>query len=116
MKKLLIAVAVTVVPVFAVPGVASAAPSEKGECRQEVRDFLIGLSEEGTMGDWVSDGLYGNEPNIEPFAPGGPEEQEPGTKGGTVVPSLSPGPALVSGADGPSMGDIQAGIRAVCNA
>ena len=46
-----------------------------------------------TVGDCMSDGLYGNEPNIEgPFAPGGPAEQEPGTKGGRVVPSQSPGP------------------------
>ena len=48
---------------------------------------------EGTVGDCISDGLYGNEPNIVgPFAPGGPEEQEPGTIRGRVVPSQSPGP------------------------
>lgn len=46
-----------------------------------------------TVGDCVSDGLYGNEPNIVgPFAEGGPAEQEPGTIGGRVVPSHSPGP------------------------
>jgi hypothetical protein len=45
-----------------------------------------------TVGDCISDGLYGNEPNIEPFAAGGPAEQEPGTQAGTVVPSQSPGP------------------------
>lgn len=46
-----------------------------------------------TVGDCISDGLYGNEPNIEsPYAAGGPAEQEPGTKGGRVVPSQSPGP------------------------
>ena len=45
-----------------------------------------------TVGNCISDGLYGNEPNIEPFAPGGPAEQEPGTKGGNVLPTQSPGP------------------------
>lgn len=46
-----------------------------------------------TVGDCMSDVLYGNEPNIvDPFASGGPAEQEPGTIGGRVVPSQSPGP------------------------
>ena len=68
---------------------------------------------EGTVGDCISDGLYGNEPNIVgPFAPGGPEEQEPGTIGGRVVPSQSPGPSVNNPADpdnpfdGPSVGEI----------
>ena len=45
-----------------------------------------------TVGDCISDGLYGNEPNMRNGAPGGPAEQEPGTKGGNVVPTQSPGP------------------------
>ena len=63
-----------------------------------------------TVGDCISDGFYGNEPNIVgPFAPGGPAEQEPGTKGGRVVPSQSPGPKVTQGGvvvDGSSVGDF----------
>ena len=66
-----------------------------------------------TVGDCISDGFYGNEPNIiDPFATGGPAEQEPGTIGGRVVPSQSPGPVLNNPVDpdnpfpGPSVGDI----------
>ena len=58
-----------------------------------------------TVGNCISDGLYGNEPNIEPFAPGGPAEQEPGTKGGTVVPSQSPGPFVNTGPNPPPRND-----------
>ena len=73
-----------------------------------------GLAQEGTVGDCISDGLYGNEPNIEgPFAPGGPEEQEPGSlAGGRVAPSQSPGPFVNNPADpdnpfeGSSLGDF----------
>ena len=64
-----------------------------------------------TVGDCLSDGFYGNEPNIVgPFAPGGPAEQEPGTQAGRVVPSQSPGPKVTnpdgSVRDGASIGDI----------
>ena len=47
---------------------------------------------EGTVGDCISDGLYGNEPNMADGSLGGPEEQAPGTKGGNVLPTQSPGP------------------------
>jgi hypothetical protein len=61
---------------------------------------------DNTVGDCISDGLYGNEPNIEgPFAPGGPQEQEPGTKGGRVVPSQSPGPFVNAGPNEPPRND-----------
>ena len=59
-----------------------------------------------TVGDCISDGLFGNEPNIEgPFAPGGPSEQEPGTIGGRVVPSQSPGPFVNAGPNPPPRND-----------
>ena len=45
-----------------------------------------------TVGDCMSDGLYGNEPNMTNGAGGGPAEQEPGTQAGNVVSSQSPGP------------------------
>jgi hypothetical protein len=45
-----------------------------------------------TVGDCMSDGLYGNEPNMANGAPGGPAEQEPGAQAGNVVSTQSPGP------------------------
>ena len=45
-----------------------------------------------TVGNCISDVVYGNEPNMANGAPGGPAEQTPGTKGGNVVPTQSPGP------------------------
>lgn len=55
--------------------------------------FAAGNAQSGsTVGNCMSDGLYGNEPNMANGAPGGPAEQEPGTKGGNVVPTQSPGP------------------------
>lgn len=45
-----------------------------------------------TVGDCMSDVLYGNEPNMADGSVGGPAEQEPGTKAGNVVPTQSPGP------------------------
>lgn len=45
-----------------------------------------------TVGNCISDVVYGNEPNMANGAPGGPAEQTPGTKGGNVLPTQSPGP------------------------
>lgn len=45
-----------------------------------------------TVGNCMSDMLYGNEPNMADGTPGGPAEQTPGSKGGNVLPSQSPGP------------------------
>lgn len=52
-----------------------------------------------TVGDCISDGLYGNEPNMANGSPGGPAEQVPGTKGGNVLPTQSPGPFVNNPAD-----------------
>ena len=60
-----------------------------------------------TVGYCVSDGFYGNEPNLEdPYAPGGPSAQEPGSQAGRVVPSQSPGPFVnnPTDPDNPTMG------------
>lgn len=66
-----------------------------------------------SVGYCISDGFYGNEPNlIDPYAPGGPSNQDPGTVAGRVVPSQSPGPFLNNAGDpdnpfeGPSLGDF----------
>lgn len=45
-----------------------------------------------TVGGCISDGLYGNEPNMADGTAGGPAEQVPGTQAGNVLPSQSPGP------------------------
>ena len=45
-----------------------------------------------TVGDCMSDILYGNEPNMADGSLGGPAEQEPGSQAGNVLPSQSPGP------------------------
>jgi len=63
--------------------------------------FAAGNGKNGlTVGDCISDGFYGNEPNMANGAPGGPAEQAPGTKGGNVVPSQSPGPFVTNPATG----------------
>lgn len=74
--------------------------------------------ERPTTGDCVSDGFLGNEPNIVgPAAPGGPSEQEPGTKGGRVVPTQSPGPKVNNPLDpenprrGASVGEVNQAFR-----
>ena len=66
-----------------------------------------------TVGDCISDVVYGNEPNMADGSPGGPAEQEPGTKGGNVVPTQSPGPFVNNPSDpdnptrGRSVGQFQ---------
>jgi hypothetical protein len=107
------------------PAAASAAPSDQAACRQEANDAFVAASSEGTRGDFMSDVIFGNEPNIEgPFAPGGPNEQPPGSAAGRVVPSQSPGPFVNTGPNEPPRndrtrgfdgGDLQAAVRAACN-
>lgn len=78
-----------------------------------------------TVGDCISDVVYGNEPNMANGAPGGPAEQAPGTKGGNVVPTQSPGPFVNNPTDptnptrGRSVGAFQQdgiNITALCRA
>lgn len=62
--------------------------------------FAAGNAQSGpTVGDCISDIVYGNEPNMADGRPGGPAEQEPGTKGGNVLPTQSPGPWVNNPAD-----------------
>ena len=69
MRKLA-AVTVIVVATFAFSGTVDAAGNEQtGQ----------------TVGNCISDILYGHEPNMRDGAPGGPAEQAPGTKGGNVA-------------------------------
>ncbi|QNN67699.1 hypothetical protein H9L13_01770 [Sphingomonas lutea] len=46
--------------------------------------FASGNAQSGlTVGNCISDIVYGNEPNMADGSPGGPAEQAPGTKGAT---------------------------------
>ena len=58
-----------------------------------------------TVGDCVSDGFYGNEPNMADGSLGGPAEQAPGTQAGNVLPSQSPGPFVTD----PTTGEVSRG-------
>jgi hypothetical protein len=95
-----------VAALLSVPATAVAAPSSNGACRQAVHDLLIAGSSEGTVGDFISDGFYGNEPN---------------EVDGQTVPSQSPGPKVTnpdgSVRAGASWGDVQQStIKPACNA
>jgi len=77
------------------------------ECRKTLTNlYLDSVSTEGTRGDAISDGYYGNEPN---------------EVDGRTVPSQSPGPKVtdpVTGAviQGDSWGDFQQEIKDYCEA
>jgi hypothetical protein len=67
--------------------------------------FAAPQTDRFTVGDCISDGFYGNEPNMADGSLGGPSEQEPGTKGGNVLPSQSPGPFVTN----PTTGEVTRG-------
>ena len=58
-----------------------------------------------TLGDCISDGFYGNEPNMADGSLGGPAEQQPGTQAGNVLASQSPGPFVTN----PITGEVTRG-------
>ena len=66
-----------------------------------------------TVGNCISDIVYGNEPNMKDGSPGGPAEQTPGTQAGNVAPTQSPGPFVNNPTDpdnptrGRSVGQLQ---------
>lgn len=111
--------------IIAFAGFTSAAPSEQGQCRQDTNDAITGASSEGTRGDFMSDVIFGNEPNMANGAPGGPEEQEPGTQAGNVLATQSPGPFVNQGPNEPPRNDrgeqgfggdeLAAAVNAACN-
>ena len=65
------------------------------------------------VGECISDGLYGNQPNMADGSLGGPSDQAPGSKAHNVLPSQSPGPFTNNPSDpsnptrGRSVGDYQ---------
>jgi hypothetical protein len=60
-----------------------------------------------TVGDCMSDVLYGNEPNMADGTDGGPAEQAHGSQAGNVLPTQSPGPFTnnPSDPDNPTFGN-----------
>lgn len=99
-----------VILALALPAVAQAAPSDNGQCRQDANDLFVALSSEGTRGDFMSDVIFGNEPNEGP--------------NGETVPTQSPGPFVNTGPNDPPRndrtfgftgGDLQALVKAACN-
>ena len=101
-----------------------AAAEGNGECRQAFGDAFVALSDEGTRGDFMSDVIFGNEPNMADGSAGGPSEQAPGSAAGNVLATWSPGPWVNTGENLPPRndrvqgfggGDLQALVRAACN-
>lgn len=66
-----------------------------------------------TVGNCISDVVYGNEPNMADNSPGGPAEQDPGTQAGNVVATQSPGPWVnnPSDPDNPTRGRSVGGFN-----
>ena len=121
MRKLIVVFALTLTLAGSGSPVAAAG---NGECRQEFGDAFVALSDEGTRGDFMSDVIFGNEPNMANGAPGGPSEQAPGSQAGNVLATWSPGPWVNTGENQPPRndrvrgfggGDLQALVRAACN-
>ena len=71
---------------------AAVAAASLAACLVPGAALAAGKDANPTVGNCISDILYGNEPNMADGAPGGPADQEPGTKGGNVLPTQSPGP------------------------
>ena len=65
------------------------------------------------VGACISDGIYGNQPNMADGSAGGPQDQVPGSQAGNVLPTQSPGPFVNNPNDphnptpGSSVGDFQ---------
>lgn len=119
MRKLILVVAVAAA--LLVSGTPAAAD---GECRKDAHDLFVALSGEGTRGDFMSDVIFGNEPNMMSGSPDGPEDQAPGSQAGNVLATWSPGPFVNTGENEPPRndrtmafggGDLQALVRAACN-
>jgi hypothetical protein len=121
LKKMLVATVAGALVFGALTASAFAAPSEQGQCRQAANDAFVAASDEETRGDFQSDEIFGNEPNMADGSQGGPSEQEPGSQAGNVLPSQSPGPFVnnPNDPDNPTFGftggDLQAQVKAACN-
>ena len=90
-------VLLAVAPAYAGPGT--------GTCVQTVKAFIDATLDspfdtDSSHGDAISDGFFGNEPNLLNTNTNddlGPNEVDPGSSAGFVVGSGSPGPHLIGG-------------------
>jgi len=123
MRNLLAVFAVVAALMVSGSPAAANEANENGACRQAAGDVLVAASTEGTRGDFMSDVLFGNEPNMANAA-GGPSEQEPGSQAGNVLATWSPGPWVNIGFNEPPRndrqrgfggGELQAVVRSACN-
>ncbi len=94
--------AITLVGMMLLLAVSAAASPGTGECKQATKAAAIAALSpvEGTLGDAVSDGFFGNEPNLLNTNTNddlGPEQVAPGSSAGFVEGSLSPGPKTIGG-------------------
>ncbi len=124
MRKLLAVVAVAAALVASTSPATANEASANGACRQAANDVFVAASGEGTRGDFMSDFIFGNEPNMASGAAGGPSEQAPGSQAGNVLATWSPGPFVNTGENAPPRndrtrgfggGDLQAAVRAACS-
>jgi len=101
MKKILLVILIALL-LMAFPGTAFADPGT-GDCVKTVKAIIdAGLDSpndtDSNHGDAISDGFFGNEPNLpDSDLDLGPNEVDPGSGAGSVVPSQSPGPQVNNG-------------------
>lgn len=96
LKQLGVAAVLTKALVLVGASTSVLADPSTDDCNQLVKGIIASGSTEGTYGDAVSDGFYGNEPNIiDPHKSGvglkEANQEDPGSVAGRAVPSQSPG-------------------------
>ena len=122
-KKFLASTAISGAVLLNLASPALAAPNDQGQCRQDAGALFVASSTEGTRGDFMSDVIFGNEPNMADGSLGGPSEQDPGTQANNVLSSWSPGPFVNTGENLPPRndrtfgftgGDLQGLVKLAC--
>jgi len=87
-------------PTSALAGTATGACQQAGKAAAIAFFDSPNDTENGSLGDAIADGFFGNEPNLTNTDTNldlGPEEVDPGSSAGSVVGSASPGPATIGG-------------------
>ncbi len=103
-KKISLIVLAVMLVVALFPTTAFAGPGT-GDCVKLVKAFVDASLDsasdtEASHGDAISDGFFGNEPNLLNTNTNldlGPNEVDPGSSAGFVVGSSSPGPSTIGG-------------------
>jgi hypothetical protein len=104
-RTLTTATTVLLVALTTAPALAAPPPGSYGECVQLLQAITAATLDspfdtDSSLGDAISDGFFGNEPNLLNTNTNldlGPDEVSPGTQAGTVEASLSPGPGTIGG-------------------